>query len=257
MPERNLWTESQVKRALYLYFQTPFGKMHSGNPEIIALAEEIGRTPSAVAMKLTNLASLDPAITGTGRKGLPSVSALDRKVWGEFHEDWTRLIVEASPPTVGTERIEGGSDSPTSMPFSYEPPTGATTTRVEVEQRVGQSFFRRAVMANFDNSCCVTGIADTRLLNASHISPWGTDIANRHNPRNGLCLSATFDRAFDRCLMTVTPDYKVRLSKQLLRSKSAETRAFFAPYEGRALRTATHLAPDEALLRQHNQRLID
>jgi len=257
MPAQNLWTESQVKRALFLYFQTPFGKMHSGNPEIKALAAELGRTPSAVAMKLTNLASLDPEITNSGRKGLAGASALDRRVWDEFHGDWTRLVVEASSPTDATASNEVGSLSPSTMPLDYEPPGGATTKPVEIEQRVGQNFFRRAVMANFDNSCCVTGIADPRLLNASHISPWGTDVENRHNPRNGLCLSATFDRAFDRCLMTVTPDFKVRLSKQLLRSQSAETSAFFAPYEGRALRKATHLAPDEALLRRHNERLLD
>lgn len=41
-----------------------------GNPEIIHLAELIGRTPDAVAMKLVNFASLDPAITSTGRSGL-------------------------------------------------------------------------------------------------------------------------------------------------------------------------------------------
>ena len=45
----------------------PFGKMHSRNPEIIRYAKLIGRTPSALAMKLTNLASLDPEIRSTGR----------------------------------------------------------------------------------------------------------------------------------------------------------------------------------------------
>lgn len=255
MPKQNLWTEHQVKRALYLYFQTPFGKMHQGNPEIIALAAEIGRTPDAVAMKLTNLASLDPAITGSGRKGLPGASALDRRIWDEFHEDWTGLILEASPPEEDLP-YELEPIAPRPPNFDYTPPGGKTTTRGEVEQRIGQDFFRRAVMANFENSCCVTGIADPRLLTASHISPWGTDIANRHNPRNGLCLSGTFDRAFDRYLMTVTPDLKVRLSSELLKSKSAETRAYFAPYEGKPLRPATHLVPDPAFLQSHNDRFL-
>lgn len=257
MAPRQRWTEIETKRALYLYFQTPFGRMHSGNPEIIALAASTGRTPSSIAMKLANFASLDPAITQSGRKGLEGASALDRQIWAEFHEDWTRLILDASGASAS---MKGGTSTAvqlTPSTFNYEPPTGPTTTRVEVEQRVGQDFFRRAVMANYENSCCVTGIADPRLLNASHISPWGTDAVNRHNPRNGLCLSATFDRAFDRCLMTVTADLRIRFSRQLLKSKSAETRAFFAPYEGRPLRQPTHLAPDPLLLLRHNERFLD
>lgn len=257
MAPRKRWTVEETKRALYLYFQTPFGRMHSRNPEIIALAKEVGRTPSSIAMKLVNFASLDPAITGTGRKGLEGASALDRKIWAECHEDWTRLILDANGMVEGSLDAATGSVRESLTSFTYEPPGGATTTRAEIEQRLGQSFFRRAVMTNYENCCCVTGVADVRLLNASHITPWQSDIPNRHNPRNGLCLSATFDRAFDRGLMTVTPNLEVRLSSQLLKSASAETRSFFAPYEGRTVRRATHLAPDPDLLRQHNDRFLD
>ena len=99
-------------------------------------------------------------------------------------------------------------------------------------------------------------IAEPRLLVASHISPWSADIPNRHNPRNGLCLSATFDKAFDKHLMTVAPDLTVRLSSQLLRHRSAETRDYFAPYEGKQLKPPTHLMPDTGLLSTHYARFI-
>ena len=59
--------------------------MDSGNPEIIALAEAMGRTPASVAMKLANFASLDPQITRMGRKGLTGATALDRKIWAKSH----------------------------------------------------------------------------------------------------------------------------------------------------------------------------
>lgn len=247
------WSEAETKRALYLYFQMPFGQIHSGNPEIIALARRIGRTPSSVAMKLANFASLDPAITRTGRKGLEGASALDRTVWAEFNRDWTGAIVEASALDEPVEQPIAPTLHEERTTFAYDAPTGLTTIRTEIEQRVGQSFFRRAVMANFSNACCVTGIADPRLLNASHIASWKSDVANRHNPRNGLCLSATFDRAFDRYLMTVTPELEVRISNQLLRSASEATRDYFSPYHGRNLRQATQLAPDSDLLRRHNE----
>lgn len=66
MAERLAWTRQQLLVAFSLYCQTPFGKLHSRNPEIIKYADLINRTPSALAMKLTNIASLDPAITSTG-----------------------------------------------------------------------------------------------------------------------------------------------------------------------------------------------
>ncbi|MCG3171790.1 MAG: hypothetical protein CALGDGBN_03488 [Pseudomonadales bacterium] len=52
------WSREQLKLAFHLYCQLPFGRLHSGNPEIIELAAVIGRTPGALAMKLVNFASL-------------------------------------------------------------------------------------------------------------------------------------------------------------------------------------------------------
>jgi len=74
----NLWTKEQVKLGFNLYCQLPFGKLHKGNPEIIELAKLIGRTPSAVAMKLCNLVSIDQEIRPTRRntKGLCAIAVL-------------------------------------------------------------------------------------------------------------------------------------------------------------------------------------
>lgn len=250
------WTEDQTKRALYLYFQLPFGQLHQKNPEIIQLAKALGRTPSSIAMKLANFASLDPKIVESGRKGLDGASALDRKVWDEFHNDWTKLVMEVGARERASPLPHENKVREAPYEFRYEPPGGVTTTRAEVERRVGQNFFRRAVLANFDDTCSVTGVAEPRLLVASHISSWSNDVSNRHNPRNGLCLSATFDRAFDQFLMTVTPDLTVRLSAQLLKSGTPQTRAYFAPYEGVKLRQPTRLALDAGLLAAHNERFI-
>lgn len=248
--ERVRWTAAQTKRALYLYFQLPFGQLDKGNHEIIALAHALGRTPSSVAMKLANFASLDPKIRDSGRKGLDGASALDREVWSEFNSDWTRLIMDAellALSTAPSDAVREASSSPT-----YEPFTGPSTATAIIEQRVGQNFFRRAVLANYDGKCCVTGIADARLLNASHIMPWASDERNRHNPRNGLCLSATFDRAFDRRLMAVDAAGRARFSTKLLRSDSAETREFFDAYEGRPILAARRFDPDPEFLAWHH-----
>lgn len=203
--------------ALYLYFQLPFGKLHSGNPEIQELAAALERTNSSVAMKLCNFASLDPKITDSGRKGLDGASKLDRATYAEFGQDWTGLVSRAEslwtaqvgqfePPPPPSRLNEKRSE------FRFEPYQGKATTQALVNQRVGQDFFRRAVLANYEETCCITGIADPRLLTASHIKPWGKDSENRHNPANGLLLSATLDRAFDRGLITVDRQRRATIS---------------------------------------------
>lgn len=80
------WTEDESKHVLSLYGRIPFGQFHARNHDVIALAKAIGRTPDSVAMKLCNFASLDPAITRTGRVGLKGATALDRRVWAETYK---------------------------------------------------------------------------------------------------------------------------------------------------------------------------
>jgi hypothetical protein len=86
MATNRRWTADETRNVLKLYDQIPFGQFHQHNPKIISIAKQIDRTPSSVAMKLCNFASLDPKITQTGRKGLAKSTILDRKIWAE-HKD--------------------------------------------------------------------------------------------------------------------------------------------------------------------------
>ena len=108
MSARPPWTRKQLMVALSLYCRLPFGKLDSRNPEIIRLAEVIGRTPGALAMKLVNIASLDDAITSTGRTGLTGASARDRAMWNEMQGDWDRFAEEAQQATL--EFMEAADD---------------------------------------------------------------------------------------------------------------------------------------------------
>lgn len=85
---------------------------------------------------------------------------------------------------------------------------------------MNQSFFRSRILSAYDYRCCVTGLTVRPLLVASHIIPWSEDAANRLNPRNGLCLNALHDRAFDRGLMWIEPDFTIRFSPYLNESPS-------------------------------------
>lgn len=73
-----------------------------------------------------------------------------------------------------------------------------------VVQRVGQNIFRNGLLEYWQGRCPVTGISDAPLLRASHIVPWKecTSDAERLDVYNGLLLSALWDAAFDRFLVT-------------------------------------------------------
>ena len=80
------------------------------------------------------------------------------------------------------------------------------TTEAErlVVQRIGQDIFRERLMDYWQGRCPLTGITDPALLRASHIIPWSecVDDAQRLDIHNGLLLSALWDAAFDRALVT-------------------------------------------------------
>ena len=250
------WTKDELKVAFNLYCRLPYGKLHQRNKEIIALAALIGRTPSSVAMKLVNFASLDPAITSTGRTGLGNASAADRQIWDEFHADWERLAVQ-SQLIEAKLRAEAGLETLDETSDVEEQDYTGETKRQWVETRIKQSFFRKSVLSSFQGRCCMTGLSDARLLLASHIIPWGKDKANRLNPRNGLCLSALHDRAFDRGLITVLPNMTISVSKSLVKADSGA----FAKYallelRGKSIELPQRFVPDPAFLTWHNQNVF-
>lgn len=247
------WTREQAKLAFHLYCQLPFGKLHKGNPEIIRLANTIGRTPSAVAMKLVNFASLDPAITSTGRKGLDGASNLDREVWAEFHADWEQLAVECEMLrcSIDPELVTDEADE-LLVPDDF---TGETR-RVVTEQRIKQSFFRRAVLSSYGGRCCMSGVSEPRLLVASHIVPWKNDKHNRLNPSNGLCLSAIHDRAFDKGLITLSDDFKVIISDELKRRDELFMKTVFLPLDGQVITMPERFMPNKNFVARHRTELF-
>lgn len=209
--QRRTWTRNQLVKTLTLYCQLPFGRMHSGNPAVIALAAAIERTPSAVAYRLSNFASLDPELLARGVKGMRNISADARDVWREFHGKWSELAAHAlimEPPPA----VKAG---PRKRLVPTIAPSGPTEVARETLQRRGQYFFRAAVLAAHEGKCCITGITSESLLRASHVVPWSLDPQLRLDPRNGLCLNALHDAAFDRGLITLSDRYELQVSKSI------------------------------------------
>ncbi len=94
----------------------------------------------------------------------------------------------------------------------------ATEAERLVVQRIGQKIFRTSLLEYWQGRCPLTAICDSALLRASHIVPWAqcTSDAQRLDVHNGLLLSALWDAAFDRALVTFhddgTPEFSPALS---------------------------------------------
>ncbi|HWE85687.1 MAG TPA: HNH endonuclease [Terracidiphilus sp.] len=240
----NNWTRAETILAFNLYCKIPFGRIDQRNPEIIALANRLRRSPGSVSYKLANLARLDPALRKRNIAGASHGSKMDEEVWNEFQGNWDALAYESelllSPPETGL--VEERTDFP----------EGGMRESL-VKTRINQRFFRAAVLAAYEGRCFITGLAVPELLNASHIIPWKTDAKNRTNPRNGLCLNRLHDAAFDCGLLTVTPKLKVRVSPMIeKRSSEPAIRDLLMRYKNALLKAPRRFAPDPDFLQYHN-----
>jgi len=247
----NKWTVEELTLALALYCQLPFGKMHSRNQDIIRLAEKIGRTPSAVAMKLVNFASLDPEIVNSGRSGLGNASVLDRQVWEKFQKNWDGEISSVADQLVTVADVKA-EELEEDLPLPVD-----TTRKAAVEVRKKQYIFRRMVMSSYVSICCMSGLSEPRLLVASHIMPWNRSNENRLNPRNGLCLSVLHDKAFDRGLLTVLPDYSIVASSEISKLRDDKfIQETLISCHGKQITLPEKFHPDPEFLIWHNENIF-
>src|SRR5690606_12510361 len=212
MKRRN-WTREELILALNLYLKLPFGKMHSRTPEVIHLANLIGRTPSSIAMRLVNFASVDPYHQNRGIGGLPGGKKQVEPIWQEFIDNKDELLFESE--NILAERELNPIDKKyAEILIGTENLVGESKIR-EVKVRVNQNVFRQIVLANYSSKCAISGIDIPELLVASHIVPWSKNEKERLNPENGICLSSLYDKAFDKGLIGLNLDYKIIVSDKL------------------------------------------
>jgi putative restriction endonuclease len=254
------WTRAQTLAALHVYLQLPFGQLHQRNPKLIELAQWIGRTPGSIALKLVNLASLDPVIVASGRSGMGNASALDKEIWQGLQANWDTVALEAAAEydrLAILHDVRPDDGSPDALPPSEELmilEEGKSRSAI-VQVRVNQARFRRAVLSSYNATCCISGLQHEKLVIASHIVPWSEDTQNRLNPQNGLCLSALHDRAYDQGLITVMPDFTVRVSTKV---KASQDDSFIVDsllrFDRKPIRFPERLGPSPTFLAWHARR---
>lgn len=233
----SLWSRDELISVIKLYCLTPFGRIHSRNPEIISVANILGRTPSSVALKMTNFASLDPTIA---RAGMGNHSKLDELVWNDFFKNMDSYLFD------GVELVVASAVAEQAAEFVWESRPGLDVFR-QTKTRVNQGFFRSLILTSYDGKCALTGIDVPELLVASHILPWSVDSTARTDPRNGICLNSLHDRAFDEGLMTFEPDYSVRYSPRL----PATTRDALESFSQPKMKLPSRFLPDAKYLDYH------
>lgn len=253
MAKQDLWTREQTIIALNLYCKIPFNRVSSNHPDIIRIAKIIGRTPNSVKMKIGNFGSFDPELKKMGIVGLGNTSKLDEQIWNEFNNDWYNLAYESE--ILISKFTNQPIENTTEINIADIPP--GKEREAIIKQRVNQIFFRSMILSSYNLKCCITGLSISDFLVASHIVPWSKDEKNRLNPHNGLCLNSIHDKAFDRGFITVTTDYKIKVSKFLNEFKKDNAVSdFFLKYENQTIILPDKFLPSKEFLTYHNQNIF-
>ena len=248
MAKNDTWTREQLIMALNVYCKIPFKDVKEWHPIIQKYAPLIGRSPIGLKMKIGNFGRFDPILRAKGIVGLGHGSKAEESIWNEFWGDSEKLAYESErlfADRLGKSIEEYAAIDTSTIPQGKE-------REVTVRQRVNQIFFREAVLTAYLNKCCITGVSNTALLEACHISSWADDENNRTNPQNGLCMNPLFHRAFDRYLFTITPDYKIEISKQMIDSTvDTSFRDYLISIQGKDMILPEKFSPDQKLLEIH------
>lgn len=208
MARKDIWTEEQITVVFYEFCRKPFGQFSSTKEFVQQLAKLIGRTPAAIVRKVGNLASFDPKMKDRGVGGLGHTGKMDKVVWDKYYNHWDLLAYEAEKILAKMR----GLTIEDSLNIDLDGLPQGKERIVEIKKRINQDFFRQAVLSSYNQRCCITGLNNPLLLQASHIVGWSKDENNRTNPENGLCLNVLFHKAYDENLIGISPDYEILIS---------------------------------------------
>ncbi len=170
---------------------------------------------------------------------------MDREIWERFAQEPLDTVDEME---VAFEKLSPAGDGPSASPF------GPSVMLREIEVRRHQRFFRETVLASYGWRCCLTGNPVSELLRASHIIPWAVSEKERVNPRNGLCLNALHDAAFDRGWISFDEERRMLVSPRLsghLPNPALERN--FIAMAGLPMAVPDKNLPDPAFLSYHRE----
>ncbi len=251
----NNWNREQLIVALNLYWKVPYNKISgSSNSLIKETASILKRSPAALAYKLMNFTSLDVEKQRNGNKGKSAASKADKEIWDEYFGKWEKLGQDSFSIISNFQKEKNIEDYGFEDDFSFL--EGKEKVRL-VNLRINQKDFRERILASYNEKCCISGVSIPSLLVASHIIPWSKNKAERLNPRNGICLNSLHDKAFDKGLITISNDFKVKLSKVLLKKRKEDfVKKNFIEFENKTINLPDRFIPSLEFLDYHYENIF-
>ena len=124
-----------------------------------------------------------------------------------------------------------------------------------IKSRLGQGAFRILVTDAYKRNCAISGEKALPVLQAAHIKPYSEQGPNSIN--NGLLLRSDLHILFDRGYITVTPEYKIEVSKKI-KEEFNNGKHYYA-FHGKELQSLPQLNQDKPnldYLRWHNGNVL-
>lgn len=119
------------------------------------------------------------------------------------------------------------------------------------------SVFKREIPRVYNSSCCISGMKvdstyNISMIDACHIVPFSESYDD--TVTNGIALCPNLHRAFDRGMISISPDYKVMVSDQFLEEGDYPIRQ----YQGRriSLPANSKYWPKRENLEWHNHKVL-
>ena len=154
------------------------------------------------------------------------------------------------------DRLNNGKDVSAELLNHFDITKEGKDQVSKTKVRIGQAYYRKMIVSLYGGKCCLTGLDVPKLLRASHIIRWADDKDNRMNPENGLCLSGTYDLAFDQHLISFDEDYRMIVGCEISdHFSNAVTRDYFKKYAGKKIEMPSKFLPSQAFLRAHRETL--
>lgn len=143
-------------------------------------------------------------------------------VEGRYHAVWPVFVVNDSPATLTfTVAADDASLRPPVPDVAADevvwedPAIRRAYVTATVRRRLHQQAFRERVLGAYRERCAICRLRHRELLDAAHIL---ADREPEGEPRvpNGLALCKLHHAAFDGLFLTVDPDYRVRVRRDVL-----------------------------------------
>ncbi len=137
---------------------------------------------------------------------------------GRYHAIWPVYVVADSPATltftVAADELAARDALPGEVAYE-DPAIRRAYVTATVRRRLHQQAFRERVLDAYRERCALCRLRHRELLDASHIvadrEPEGEPVVS-----NGLALCKLHHAAFDRWILTVDSDYRVRVRRDVL-----------------------------------------